>query len=80
MPKLKLGAFEDEKPIKLTHELPANVHRDLVAYAEILARETGQPIKDPTKLIAPMLARFMATDRSFLKARRARHLARRGEG
>ena len=80
MPKLKLGAFEDEKPIKLTHELPANVHRDLVAYAEILARETGQSIKDPTKLIAPMLARFMATDRSFLKARRARHLARRGEG
>lgn len=80
MPKLKLGAFEDEKPIKLTHELPANVHRDLVAYAEILARETGQPIKDSTKLIAPMLAQFMATDRSFLKARRARHLARRGEG
>jgi len=77
MAKLKLGAIDDDKPIKLTHELPANVHRDLVAYAEILARETGQPINDPTKLIAPMLARFMATDRSFLKIRRTRHLVRR---
>ena len=80
MAKLKLGAIDDDRPIKLTLELPAGVHRDLVAYAEILARETGQPINDPAKLIAPMLARFMATDRSFLKARRARHLTRRGEG
>jgi hypothetical protein len=80
MAKLKLGTIEDDKPVKLTHELPASVHRDLVAYAEILARESGQPINDPAKLIAPMLARFMATDRSFLKARRARHLGRRGEG
>lgn len=80
MAKLRLGAIEDDKPVKLTHELPASVHRDLVAYAEILARETGQPINDPAKLIAPMLARFMATDRSFLKARRARHPSKRGEG
>ena len=80
MGKLKLSTIEDDKPTKLTLELPASVHRDLVTYAEILARETGQPISNPVKLIAPMLARFMATDRSFLKARRARYLARRGEG
>ena len=55
MAKLKLGAIEDDKPIKVTHELPAAVHRDLVTYAEILALETGQSITDPTKLIAPML-------------------------
>ncbi|WP_420969357.1 DUF2274 domain-containing protein [Bradyrhizobium sp. B120] len=72
MAKLKLGAIEDDKPIKVTHELPANVHRDLAAYAEILAQETGQPVQDPAKLIAPMLARFMAADRSFRKARRVR--------
>ncbi|MGY3079295.1 hypothetical protein ACVWZZ_005703 [Bradyrhizobium sp. LM6.10] len=72
MAKLKLGAVEDDKPIKITHELPASVHRDLVAYAEILAQETAQPIGDPAKLIAPMLARFMAADRTFRKARRAR--------
>ncbi|MDE5466332.1 DUF2274 domain-containing protein [Bradyrhizobium sp. CSS354] len=72
MTELKLGAIEDDKPIKVTHELPASVHRDLVSYAEILAQETGQPIQDPSKLIAPMLARFMAADRRFRRARRAR--------
>ena len=80
MAKLKLGAIDDDKPVKISLELPAGVHRDLMAYAEILARETGQPINDPAKLIAPMLARFMATDRGFSKARRSRHLAKRGEG
>ena len=70
MAKLKLAALNDDKPVKVTVELPATVHRDLVAYAEILARERGQPINDPTKVIVPMLARFMATDRAFAKARK----------
>ena len=33
MAKLKLGAIADDKPVKLTVELPAAVHRDLLAYA-----------------------------------------------
>jgi hypothetical protein len=70
-PKLKLGPIEDDKPVKLTIELPATVHRDLVAYAAALAQETGQPAIEPAKLVAPMLARFMATDRAFGKARRS---------
>jgi hypothetical protein len=70
MAKLKLGAFADDKPVKLTVELPANVHRDLAVYADLLAREPGQSIPDPAKLVAPMLARFMATDRAFAKVRR----------
>jgi hypothetical protein len=78
MSKLKLGAIADDKPVKLTIELPASIHRDLLAYAKALARETGQAITDPSKLVAPMLARFMATDRGFLKARRANQSA--GEG
>ncbi|MDE5446084.1 DUF2274 domain-containing protein [Bradyrhizobium sp. CSA207] len=80
MPKLKLGAIEDDKPVKVTHELPASIHRDLVAYADILAKETGQPVGDPAKLIAPMLERFMAADRNFRKARRARQRPTGGEG
>lgn len=80
MPKLKLGAIENDKPVKITHELPASIHRDLVTYAEILARESGQPISDPLRLIAPMLARFMATDRAFAKLRRTRQVARQREG
>jgi hypothetical protein len=70
MAKLKLSAVLDDKPVRLTVELPAGVHRDLIAYAELLGRETGQKI-EPAKLVSPMLARFMITDRGFAKARRA---------
>ncbi len=68
--KLKLGPIVDDKPVKATVELPAELHRDLVAYAAVLAGETGQPATDPMKLIVPMLERFIATDRGFAKARR----------
>lgn len=68
MTKLKLGAIPDDKPVKLTVDLPADVHRDLTAYAEALAAQTGQQL-DPTRLVAPMLARFMATDRGFARVR-----------
>jgi hypothetical protein len=78
MSKLKLGAIPDDKPVRLTIELPAAVHRDLLAYAGALARETGQPVADPPKLVAPMLTRFMATDRAFGKARRKSQVE--GEG
>mgnify|MGYP001097375736 CR=1 FL=1 len=71
MTKLKLGPIADDKPVKIAMELPASLHRDLVAYAEVLARETGQPAADPVKLIVPMLERFIATDREFAKARRS---------
>lgn len=70
MSKLRLGGILDEKPVKLTIDLPAAIHRDLLAYADMLGRETGQAI-DPAKLVAPMLGRFMATDRAFAKARKA---------
>jgi hypothetical protein len=69
MEKLKLTAVPDDKPVKLTVELAATVHRDLTAYAEALGRATGQAV-EPAKLVAPMLARFMSTDRAFLRARR----------
>jgi len=68
--KLKLGAIADDKPVKLTVELSAALHRDLVAYGQALARETGQGVVEPAKLVGPMLARFMATDRAFAKLRR----------
>lgn len=70
MTKLKLGPLVEEKPVKVTVELPGALHRDLIAYAEVLARESGQPAADPVRLIVPMLERFIATDRGFAKARR----------
>ncbi|MCR9193841.1 MAG: DUF2274 domain-containing protein [Hyphomonas sp.] len=72
MTKLKLGPLGNDKPVKVTVELPAAVHRDLQAYATALARETSQPVEDVTKLIAPMLTRFMASDRAFAKAKKQR--------
>jgi hypothetical protein len=69
MTKLKLSTLPDDKPVKLTVDLPAAIHRDLVAYAEVLGRETGQAL-EPAKLVAPMLARFMSTDRAFARKRR----------
>ena len=70
MAKLRLAAIEDDRPVKLSVELPATVHRDLVAYAKALGHETGQDQIEPAKLIGPMLTRFMATDRAFAKLRR----------
>ena len=73
MAALKLGPILDEKPTKISVELPAAVHRDLQAYASVLARETGEAI-EPSQLVAPMLARFMASDRGFAKLRKSRSL------
>lgn len=72
MSKLKLGPIAEDKPVKISLDLPGALHRDLSAYAEALGRESGQPAIDPKKLIVPMLERFMATDRGFAKARRNR--------
>ena len=72
MTKLKLGAIEDDKPVKLTIEIPAMTHRNLIAYAEAIGKETGQPLRDPARLITPMIERFMATDRAFGRWKRSR--------
>ena len=69
---LKLGPIADDKPVKLTVDLPADVHRDLVAYAEAHAAATGQPSQGPGRIIVPMLVQFMASDRGFAKVRRQR--------
>ncbi|WP_425645363.1 DUF2274 domain-containing protein [Agrobacterium leguminum] len=73
MTRLKLSAVPDDKPVKITVELPAEVFRDLQAYSQILAHIAGDDDTppDPAKLIAPMLQRFMATDKGFRKAKRS---------
>ena len=70
MAKLKLGPIADDRPVKLTIEIPARLHCHLVTYGTVLngGEELGAPT--PEQLIAPMLERFMATDRAFAKARR----------
>jgi hypothetical protein len=71
MTKLKLSDLTEDKPVRVTIYLPASVHRDLLAYAAVLTDKVGKGAPSPEKLIAPMIVRFMATDRAFAKARRA---------
>lgn len=68
--KLRLSTIEDDKPVKLSVELPAAVHRSLIAYAEAIGRQQGTVAPDPIKLVAPMLEKFMATDRAFRKSKK----------
>ncbi|MFN7106854.1 MAG: DUF2274 domain-containing protein [Brevundimonas sp.] len=68
MSKLKLAGLQDDTPVKLTLELSAEVHRDLVLYARVLGEAEGQTFT-PQQLVGPMLARFMTTDRSFVTAK-----------
>lgn len=69
MSQIKLGPIAEDKPVKMTIELPASVHRDLLEYARVHGAQTGQSTA-PERLVAPMLERFMATDRGFARARR----------
>lgn len=70
MAALRLGALVDDRPVKMSIELPAAVHRDLLAYAAIHAAENGRDPPHPDKLVGPILAQFMAEDREFVKAKR----------
>jgi hypothetical protein len=71
MTRLKLADLADEKPVRLTLELSARLHRDLTAYA--LAINGGDAKGAPTveRLVPPMLERFIATDRAFAKVRKS---------
>jgi hypothetical protein len=53
---LKLGAVLNDEPVKLTIELPAQLNRDLIAYADVLGHETGRRIE-------PALAASTTRDR-----------------
>ncbi|QTC93347.1 DUF2274 domain-containing protein [Brevundimonas goettingensis] len=71
MMTLKLAGLQDDTPVKLTVELPAEVHRDLIRYGAVLSDVEGRPFT-PAQLIGPMLSRFMATDRTFTNAKAGR--------
>lgn len=71
MTRLKLADLADEKPVRLTVEVSARLHRDLLAYATALNGGEAKGAPAVERLISPMIARFIATDRSFAKGRRS---------
>lgn len=70
MTRLKLSDITDDKPVRLSIEIPARLHRRLVEYATVLNEGSRDGAPEPARLVAPMLERFMASDREFSKARR----------
>lgn len=75
MTKLRISAIPDSRPVKLTIELPAEIHRDLLLYVELVLGSAGQStdaITDAARLVPLMVGRFMETDRVFQKQRHSR--------
>lgn len=70
MTKLRLGPIIEDRPVKIALELSGALHRKLAEYAVAHATETGlvEPMA-PERLIAPMIERFMETDRGFARHR-----------
>ncbi|MBV1824820.1 DUF2274 domain-containing protein [Komagataeibacter oboediens] len=82
MTKLRISAIPDNRPVKLTIELPAEIHRDLLLYAELVSEKAGEAadaIPDVARLVPLMVGRFMETDRAFQKQRRGRKPASAAE-
>jgi len=73
MDKLRITVIPDNRPVRMTVAFPAEIHRDLLLYARLLAEENGSDIdaaKNPARLVPLMVARFIERDRVFLKRRK----------
>lgn len=70
MTRLKLADLADEKPVRMTVEMTARLHRELLGYAIAINGGEAKGAPTPEKLVPPMIERFIATDRSYAKVRR----------
>ena len=69
MTKLKLGPIPDDKPVRLTIMLSAELAALLRAYAEAVGSGNTKPVT-VERIVPPMLERFIRTDRAFMRTRR----------
>lgn len=69
--ELRLGPLPRTSAVKLTIAITEKLRSDLDRYAELHAKQWGDPI-DVCGLIPHMLEAFMARDRGFKKARSPR--------
>lgn len=70
MADLKLPRLPDRTPVKMTITISPALAEDLAAYAQAYRQQYGreEPIAE---LVPAMLARFLESDRAFVRARRA---------
>lgn len=70
MTRLKLCDITDEKPVRLTIEISARLHRRLIEYGVAINGGAKEGAPEPGTIVAPMLERFIASDRGFAKDRK----------
>jgi hypothetical protein len=69
MMKLKLGSIPDDKPVRLTIIISAELAALLHTYADAVGSGNGKPVT-VERIIPPILERFIRTDRAFMRTRR----------
>jgi hypothetical protein len=70
MTRLKLADLADEKPVRVTVEFSARLHRDLLAYAVAINGGEAKGAPAIERMVPPMLERFVSSDREFAKGRK----------
>lgn len=69
MADLKLPKLPDRTPIKMTINVPPDLHQALSDYASVYEATYGQR-ESIADLVPFMLASFLESDRTFVRARR----------
>jgi hypothetical protein len=67
-PKLKLGPIPDDKPVRVTITLSAELAALLRSYADAVGSRSSKPLT-VERIVPPMLERFIKTDRAFMRHR-----------
>ena len=69
MMKLKLGPIPDDKPVRLTIILSAELAALLHTYADAVGSGNSKPVT-VERIVPHILERFIRTDRAFMRRRR----------
>jgi hypothetical protein len=70
MTRISLADITDEKPVRLTVEMPAKLHRDLQDYCLALSQGATAGVPAPERVIPAMIEKFIASDRSYARERK----------
>ena len=72
MPKLKLSPLPDDKPVKVTVTLSAELAGLIASYGAAVGSTDGKP-PSIERLIPPIIERFIRSDRAFTRQLRPRN-------